>query len=637
MNSETAKNDLPVYMFKQGSNFHAHEFFGCHFDKASESAVFRVWAPHASEISVVGDWNDWNETDLRMERIADDGAWEASATGVKTWNRYKYSVTGPDGIRRLKADPFAFHAETDGKTASIIFDITGYEWKDADYLARIQNLSPFSGPVNIYELHAGSWRRHPDGNPYTYIELADSVVPYLIEMGYTHLELMPIMEHANASSWGYRTCGYFAPTSRYGTPHDLMEFIDRCHKAGLGVILDWAPARFPQDDHGLSGFDGTPLFEAVDTGFPDRREWGTSRFDYGRAEVQSFLISNAVYWLEYYHADGLRACDVSSTLYLDCDKNRADRQSDTYGGNEDPDAITFWKNLSDALTLNRPGAMLIAEESTSWPMVTKSAREGGLGFTFKWNMGWINDMLDYVSVDPLYRKMVHGKITFSFFYAFSENFILPISHNEVVRGKCSLLDKMPGEYEWKFAGLRAFFGYMMMHPGKKLNFMGCEIGQFKEWDFESEVDWFLLDYPAHRQMHDYVKALNRFYLKTSALWEIDNSWDGFKWICADDDTQSIAVFMRIDKKNNALIVLQNFAPLTREEYCFGVPDKGEYREVFSSDRKEFGGFGLENGVLNTEDMPMHGFPYSLRITAPPLSTVCFRCVGDDGDIRTENS
>ncbi|MDR0469615.1 MAG: 1,4-alpha-glucan branching protein GlgB [Peptococcaceae bacterium] len=624
---ENPQNDLPGYLFHQGTNFNAYDFFGCHFDAAGRRAVFRVWAPNAREISVVGDWNDWNDEIHAMRLISDTGVWEAVVYGVLAEQKYKYSILGFDGKKRLKADPFAFYAEISDSKASIVYNIDGYDWRDEDWMRERRFRALADKPVNIYEIHAGSWRAHIDEQPLSYTELADELIPYLTEMGYTHLELMPLMEHSFARSWGYQISGYFAPTSRYGEPYGLMALIDKCHEAGIGVILDWAPAHFSQEAHGLAEFDGAPLYEAKEPNGTEQMEWSTRRFDYGRTEVQSFLISNAIFWLNMYHADGLRAVSLSSILWLDHGKKQGEWAPNSDGGNENIDAAHFLQKLNAAVSASCPGVVMIAEEPGPWPLVTTPVAEGGLGFHFKWNTDWTGDMMAYVSVDPIYRKLVHDKITSSLYYAFDENFILPVSHNEVVYGKRSLLDKMPGEYEWKFAGLKAFLGYMMAYPGKKLLFMGYETGQFREWAFDSPIEWMLLEYPAHRMLQDYVRALNRFYLSSPPLWEYDTSWEGFRWISADDSTQNIVIFMRVDKAGQSMVVLQNFAPVTREDYCFGVPDEGSYVEVFNSDSAIYGGWGHENGVLRTEETPLHGFPCSLRITAPPLSTVFFRYTG----------
>lgn len=623
MIKEKARNDLPVYLFHHGTNFHAHEFLGCHLDERDGSAIFRTWAPNASKVSVVGDWNDWSDSANPMVKISDNGIWEAEIENIGELAKYKFSILGSDGARSLKADPYAFFSETEDKTASIVYNLGGFEWNDGDWMKNRYH-APFDKPVNIYEVHAGSWRRLPDGSPYSYIELAREVIPYIKEMGYTHIELMPLMEYSDARQWGYQTTGYFSATSRYGTPKGLMTLIDECHAAGIGVILDWVPAHFAKDSHGLIKFDGSPLYEAHGPLSPDQWEWGTEYFDYARAEVQSFLISNALFWIETYHADGLRVSDVSSMLYHQNSRNPGEFLPNANGGNENLDAIAFIKKLNKTVLGSHPGVMMIAEESKSWPMVTHPVDSGGLGFNFKWNIGWTNDMLEYVSVDPLYRKQVHEKVTFSFYYAFSENFILSVSHDETVYGKRSLIDKMPGTYEQKFAGVRAFLGYVMTHPGKKLSFMGNELAQFKEWDYDGQVDWSLLSYPDHQKLRGYVKELNRFYLETPQLWEVDYSWDGFQWISADDREQNIIVFLRMDKENNFLVVVQNFAPVTREDYCFGVPEGGDYEEAFNSDRAEFGGSGTQNGVISAGDVPLHGFGHSLKITVPPLSTVCFR-------------
>ena len=615
--------DLPVYLFHQGTNYRAHDFLGCHFDSKSGVAVFRTWAPGARDVYLTGDFNDWNAGVCSMKRISDGGVWEVTVEGLYSGQRYKYSITSGSGNTVLKSDPYAFFAQTEGATASMVFDIDGYKWKDSKWQKASRKKSIYDSPVNVYEVHLGSWRRRGDGGFLSYAEIAEQLIPYVKEMNYTHIELMPVMEHPFAGSWGYQICGYFAPTSRHGNPHDFMRFVDLCHQAGIGVILDWVPAHFPKDEHGLIEYDGSYLYECHGLDRREHEEWGTRCFDYGRTEVQSFLVSNAIYWLEKYHADGLRVDAVSSMLYLDYGREGGQWLPNTYGGNENLDAIAFLRKLNKAVFEFHPQVMMIAEESTAWPLVTKPIHDGGLGFNFKWNMGWMNDMLEYVKTDPVYRKEVHNKLTFSFLYAFSENYILPLSHDEVVHGKKSLLDKIPGEYDVKFAGLRAFMGYMMTHPGKKLTFMGAEFGQFTEWNVNSELDWILLDYPMHNNLRHFVRKLGEFYLATPALWEIDYSWEGFDWISAGDKDQNIIAFMRMDKSGRKLIVLMNFAPVTRHNYRIGVPDKGVYNEVFNSDLPEYGGWGQKNDTVTTDSIPLHGHEQSLNLTAPALSTVCF--------------
>ena len=622
MNENQNANDLPVYLFHQGTNYHSYDLLGCQFNSQTGTAVFRTWAPGASEVFLTGDFNNWDEHKNPMMRISDGGVWETALEGLTTGQRYKYAICC-HGRKFLKADPFAFYSETDGKTASIIFDLDGYEWGDDAWQKNALQSAPYDKPVNIYEVHLGSWMKAGDGENLSYLELAEKLIPYIKDMNYTHIEIMPVMEHPFGGSWGYQITGFYAPTSRYGSPHDFMQFVDLFHQAGIGVILDWVPSHFPKDQHGLIEFDGGYLFECHGMDKMENWEWGTRCFDYGRTEVQSFLVSNAMYWLGKYHADGLRVDAVSSMLYLDYGRNEGGWTPNTSGGNENLDAIAFIRKMNKAVFGEFPNAMMIAEESTAWPLVTMPVHEGGLGFNFKWNMGWMNDMLEYVEVNPLWRKEVHNKITFSLFYAFSENYILPLSHDEVVHGKKSLLNKMPGEYEEKFAGLRAFLGYMMTHPGKKLTFMGAEFGQFREWDVYSELDWLLLDYPMHKKLKDYTKALGAFYLETAALWEIDFSWEGFKWISDNDRDNNIIAFARIDKGGNKLVVLINFAPVARFDYRIGVPGRGVYTEVFNSDLPEFGGWNHTNKDITSEDIAMHGFTQSISLTAPPLSIVCF--------------
>ena len=622
--------ELPAYLFHQGTNYKSYEFMGCLFDSKTGAAVFRTWAPGAKAVHVIGDFNGWDDRSAPMERVSDGGIWEITIDGVSRYQRYKFSITSGRDFKFLKADPYAFHSETEGKTASIVFDLDGYEWGDSKWLKSKSRRTTYESPMNIYEVHLGSWMRAPDGGLLSYTELADRLVRYVKDMNFTHIELMPVMEHPFGGSWGYQVCGYYAPTSRYGNPHDFMRFVDLCHQNGIGVILDWVPAHFPKDGHGLIDFDGGPLYECHGVDRIENREWGTRYFDYGRTEVQSFLVSNALFWFDKYHADGLRVDAVSSMLYLDYGKKSGEWTPNSHGGNENLDAIAFLRKLNKAVFEVFPNVMMIAEESTAWPLVSKPIHDGGLGFNFKWNMGWMNDMLEYVEVDPVYRKHIHNKITFSFMYAFSENFILPLSHDEVVHGKKSLLNKMPGEYDMKFAGLRVFLGYMMTHPGKKLTFMGAEFGQFREWDTDSGLDWLLLDYPMHSNLSRYVRELGAFYLATPALWEIDYSWEGFRWISENDRDQNIIAFMRSDKKGGNIIVLINFAPITRRDYRIGVPEKGEYSEIFNSDLPEYGGWGNINENIVSEDISIHGFPRSICLTAPPLSTVCLRLLTPPG-------
>ena len=611
-----------ILNFGRGTNCRAWELLGCHY-LGDGTYGFRVWAPEASAVSLVGDFNGW-EPGLHPLEALGGGIWECQSSQVGEYDPYKYAITGPDGKTVMKADPYGFHFETRPSNASKVYNLEGYIWGDGDWLRRKEENSIYDCPVNIYEVHAGSWRQYPDGSPFSYDKLADELIPYLLEMGYSHVELLPMMEYPYDGSWGYQVTGYYAPTSRYGDPKGFMSFVDRCHQAGIGVIIDWVPAHFPKDACGLYRFDGTPCYEYADPRKGEHYEWGTCVFDYGRNEVRSFLISNAMFWLEIYHVDGIRVDAVASMLYLDYNRRDGEWLPNQYGGKENLEAVDFLRRLNESVFAAHPKTMMIAEESTSWPLVSRPTCDGGLGFNYKWNMGWMNDMLHYMSLDPLFRKFNHDNLTFSFFYAFSENYVLPISHDEVVHGKGSLINKMPGSYEEKFAGVRLFLAYMMAHPGKKLLFMGGEFGQFKEWDYESGLDWLLLDYESHRMLQHYTKTLNHFYLETPALWENDFSWDGFSWIAHDDYSQSVIVFRRIDQKGKELLVVCNFTPVQRTDYRIGAPVLGSYSEVFNTDQLEFGGSGVLNGTLDSEPVPMHGFPQSLSLTLPPLSVLYFR-------------
>ena len=628
MQNEKAKasnpSDLPIYLFKQGNNMEAYRYFGAHLcaQDGQAGVVFRVWAPHAQAVSVVGDFNRWTPDADMMHKVA-DAVWELFIPGMKAYDVYKFCITTPSGEQVYKADPYAFHAETRPANGSKVYDIGGYPWGDAAWGEAQKKRDVLNSPMLIYELHAGSWKMKEEGVPYNYSELADELIPYIKEMGYTHVELLPITEYPFDGSWGYQVTGYFAPTSRYGTPHDFMAFVDKLHQAGIGVILDWVPAHFPKDGYGLYMFDGAPCYEDPNPRRGEHKEWGTMVFNYGMPEVQSFLISSALFWVEQYHIDGLRVDAVASMLYLDYNRRDGEWEQNVNGGKENLEAIAFLQKCNSTVLGRYPYKMMIAEESTAWPLVTKPASDGGLGFNFKWNMGWMNDMLSYMKTDPLFRAGNHGKVTFSFFYAFSENFVLPISHDEVVHGKCSLINKMPGDYEQKFANLRTFYGYMTAHPGKKLLFMGQEFGQFIEWDENKPLDWMLLGYDRHRQLQAYVKDLNAFYRETPAMWEIDYSWEGFQWIVPDDNQQSVIAFLRRDAKGKMVMVVCNFNPVLREGYEMGVPNAGSYKEVLNSDDPKYGGSGVTNGTVRSRKGAMHGFEQHVSLTLPPLSTLYF--------------
>ena len=620
--------DSPIVKrFHQGEETRAYELLGCH-EIGDGVYTFRTWAPRAKSVSIAGDFNDWDITTAHpMTRITDDGMWECTVEGLERFDTYKYCITGENGGEPvMKSDPYAYHYETRPSNASCVYAIDDYQWKDSEWQEKKRVNSIYDCPVNTYEVHLGSWRRYEDGNFFSYEKLADELVEYMTDMGYTHIELLPIAEHPFDGSWGYQVTGYFAPTSRYGTPHDFMRFVDRFHQAGLGVIIDWVPAHFPKDQYGLYHFDGSPCYEYADPRKGEHYEWGTCVFDYGRPEVRSFLISNAMFWLDKYHIDGIRVDAVASMLYLDYNRSNSGWIPNRNGGKENLEAVDFLRRLNEAVFESYPKTMMIAEESTSWPLVSRPVYAGGLGFNYKWNMGWMNDMLRYISLDPLARKYNHDNLTFSFFYAFSENYMLPISHDEVVHGKGSLIGKMPGTYEEKFASIRLFLSYMIAHPGKKLTFMGSEFAQFKEWDFEDELDWKIMDFESHRVMQKYTRELNHFYLNNSELWDIDFSWEGFSWIAHDDYTQSVIAFRRFNAKGEQLIIVCNFNPVLRKSYRIGVPDFGTYTEVFSTDDAALGGEGNLNGTLDSDPVSMHGFAQSLCLTLPPLSGIFFRLV-----------
>lgn len=566
----------------------------------------------------MGDFNGWKNDVNQMKRISKQGVWEAVILNAKSGDKYKFEIEDKSGYKRLKADPYAFMNETNGKTASIVYDISGYEWHDKKYMEWRKSRDIYHSPMNIYEVNLCSWKKTMDCKYLSYKEIADELVPYVMGMGYTTIELMPITEYPFDGSWGYQVTGYFSPTSRFGEPKDFMYFVDKCHEFGINIIMDWVPAHFPKDDFGLIEFDGTRLYENQGWDRLEHSTWGTRKFDHGRNEVQSFLISSAMLFLDRYHIDGIRVDAVASMLYLDYDKKPGEWIPNEYGDNKNLEAVAFLKKLNACVFREYPNAIMVAEESTAWPMVTKPTNIGGLGFNFKWNIGWMNDSLEYMKTDPYFRKSIHDKLTFSMFYAFSENFILPLSHDEVVHGKCSILNKMFGEYYDKFKAMKVYMTYMFAHPGKKLNFMGNEFAQFREWDYQAGIDFCLLEYDTHKSVFEFTKALNKFYLSSPELYAEDFSWSGFEWLVPDDNYQNIIVFKRMDGRGNELIYVANFSTVDRCNYSFGVDGK-EYEEVFSTSDKRFGGSGFCNGKVKSEKKKCKGKDYTLTLDIPAMS------------------
>lgn len=592
-------DELAAYLFHQGTNFHSYDYLGVHKIKNDEY-VFRVFAPKAFGVNLVGDFCDW-DTGIIMSRITEQGIWECYVKSSDlSGSYYKFLVTSCAG-KHYKSDPYAFFSQTREENASVIQKTSNYSWHDSDWILKRKepfvNKKPFySAPLNIYEIHLSSWIKKED-KFLNYKEIAHELIPYVKQMGYTHVELLPIMEHPLDDSWGYQICGYYAPTSRFGTPEDFKYFVDLLHQNNIGVILDWVPAHFPKDEHGLFEFDGGKLYEFQGDDRMEHAGWGTRKFDIARCEVQSFLVSNALFWLREYHIDGLRADAVASMLYLDYDRMPGEWNPNIYGGNQSLEAIAFFKKLNTAIFAEFPYTIMIAEESGDWPMITTPVESGGLGFNFKWNMGFSNDIFEYMEKDPIYRKYIHSKLTFPMMYAFNENYILPISHDEVVHGKKSLIDKMWGNYEQKFAQIRTLMIFFMTHPGKKMSFMGCEFGQFREWDYKNQLEWFMTEYPMHRKLHYFNADLNNLYLLSRPLWEDDFSWDGFRWIYADMSDENILAYSRFSKDNDELITVLNFAPVDRT--CFEIPVTNKaYTEIFNSDDERYGGSGENNtGIL----------------------------------------
>jgi 1,4-alpha-glucan branching enzyme len=621
-------DDMQRYLFLEGSNAFAYQCMGAHPCRRDdeEGVLFRVWAPAARQVRLTGDFNAWKRAAqaFEMHPQGDSGIWECFVAGMKPFAAYKYDILTPQGQWQLKADPYAFHSETRPGDASKVYDPGTYSWQDEQWMQKRCKADPYHSPMNIYEMHAGSWKRGEDGSVYTYERLADELVPYLKDMGYTHVEFLPLTEYPYDKSWGYQVTGYFAPTSRYGAPDGLMALIDRLHQADIGVIMDWVPAHFPRDAFGLRRFDGTALYEHEDPRRGDNPQWGTHVFDYGKGGVASFLLSSAMYWLKEYHFDGLRVDAVSYMLYNHYGREEGQWLPNRYGGTENLEAIDFLRKLNRLVFEHCPGVIMAAEEATAVPMVTRPTYLGGLGFGFKWDMGWMNDTLAYLKLDPVYRSYHHDKLTFSMMYAFNENYILALSHDEVVHGKHSLLDKMPGDYWRKFAGLRALYGYQYTHPGKKLVFMGGEFGQFIEWKDDDQLDWFLLQYDAHRNMHAYVRELNQLYRKTPALWRVDDSWDGFEWINANDSANSVISYIRRDGLGGAVVCVINFTPQYLPAYRMGFHRPTTLKPLLCSDEERFGGSGKgDRAPVETTAVAFEGRHYSAQIELAPLCAMIF--------------
>ncbi len=619
--------NIPAYLFHQGTNYCAQDYLGVHVE--GDKLLFRTWAPRATAVQVTGTFDEWSGR-YPMQRITEDGVWEGSVPvcDVPEGSLYKYRLETDAGVL-FKSDPYAFATACPPETASKIHYAKDFVWNDAGWMNyRKKNFSDsgLHAPMNIYEMHLGSWRRKEDGTPYTYKEYAQELPAYVKQMGFTHVEFLPVTEHPFDGSWGYQSTGYFAPSARYGDPEDFKALVNALHEAGIGVILDWVPAHFPKDAYGLYEFDGGPLYEYQGADRQEHKGWGTRMFDVARNEVECFLISSASFWLREYHVDGLRVDAVASMLYLDYDKGPGEWNPNIYGDNRSLESIAFFQKLNGHLQGQFPDVLRMAEESGDYGAVTTPASQGGLGFTHKWNMGWMNDALSYNQEWYDYRDKIHDRITFSMLYAFSEKYCLPISHDEVVHGKKSLLDKMPGDYWQKFAATRAFLGYMMTHPGKKLLFMGCELGQFTEWNYADAVEWFLLDYPSHSSMQYYVSRLNHFYLSHPVLYDLDHSWEGFQWMDANNREQSVLSYIRKDRQGNFLLIAVNLRTIAYEEYRLGAPCAGTYEEIFSSDAEEFGGSGVVNtGDLIAKEIPVGQAPASVQLRLPPIAMTILRC------------
>ncbi|MDD4238322.1 MAG: 1,4-alpha-glucan branching protein GlgB [Desulfotomaculaceae bacterium] len=619
-----------IYLFNQGELFQSYRHFGAHLIRLQgiEGVSFAVWAPHAYKVSVVGAFNNWQIETHPMENYLDSGVWVTFIKGLKSGEPYKYCIETKGGQVFYKADPFAFYAELRPHTASRVFPLEGHSWRDEAWIASRKQRNLKREPLLIYEVHLGTWRKRADGDFMDYREIADLLIPYVKKKGFTHLELLPVTEHPFDGSWGYQVTGFFAATSRYGNPHELMHLIDRCHQEEIGVIMDWVPGHFCRDVHGLGQFDGTPLYEEG-----NHEQWGTYRFNFNKTEIWSFLISNAFFWFEQYHIDGLRVDGVSSMLYLDFGKENGDWIPNRYGGRENLAAVEFLRKLNQQVFKYFPGVIMVAEEATDWPFVTRPPYDGGLGFSYKWNMGWMNDTLKYFSLDFEQRQYNHNLLTFSLVYSFSEDFILPFSHDEVVHGKKSLINKMPGDYWQKFAGQRVLYLYLICHPGKKLLFMGGEFAQFIEWKQDAQLDWFLKDYDMHRMFAAYVKELNNFYLNEKSLWAEDHGWEGFEWIDVNDHTQSILVFQRRTADSSKFLVIAlNLLPQAYPVFRIGMPQLGTYKIVLNTDSTKYGGSGFtKQETLLAEEVAWHNSNYSVVLQMPPLGGLILECAGATKD------
>lgn len=617
-----------VIRFAEGDSVRAYDYFGAHPEErdGKSGVVFRVWAPNAENVSVVGDFNN-REKNLNFMEKREGGTWECFVENAREGQSYQFCIETPVFERIMKSDPFAFFAQVRPHTASVIYDLDGYQWNDGAWLERRAASDSLKEPMNIYEVHLGSWKRNEDGSFFSYRQFAEELTAYVTDMHYTHVQLMPIMEFPFDGSWGYQTTGYFAATSRFGEPKDFMYLVDCLHQAGVGVIVDWVPSNFPKDAFALARFDGTALFEDENPKRGERSSWGTCLFNFERPEVLSFLVSCANFWFDKYHLDGMRVGSLSSMLYLDYGKKAGEWEPNKFGGKENLEAIEFVKRLNTAVHLFHPNVLMFAEENTSWSKITHKIEEGGMGFDYKWNRGWMNDMLNYMTLDPQWRPFNHDNLTYSFFYAFSEHFLLPLSHDEVSTGQGTLLSRMPGNQNDKFADLRAFITYMYAHPGKKLLFMGTESGQVIEWDYRVPVFWNLLEEDKHRKLQHFFRSLNRFYLENRPFYERDTSWKGFDWIHHDDYTNSVIAFKRTDEDDNEIIAVCNFRPIQHHKYFIGVSKNAVYAEVFSSDSAEFGGSGVTNGSeIRPVPMKIHGCNQGLSLTLPPMSVIYLKCV-----------